>query len=129
MGVGMARLSFRGPTNPLPPIATVSIHEYQVRFRKDCLGVDLISDALPFRCALLSGKDAAADAIDYANLFSGSHAAVIRVYNAAGKLIETHEHKVRFQRVVQRSTLDQVCATEETPQGAARIQPAGSAGP
>ena len=61
-----------------------------MRPRRDRLGVDLISDALPFRCALLSGKNAQADAIVYANLFSGSHA-VIRVYNAAGKLIETHE--------------------------------------
>jgi hypothetical protein len=75
------------------PIARASIHEYQVRSCKDRLGVHLISDVLPYRCALLSGKDAVADAIDYANLFSGSHAAVIRVYNAAGKLIETHEHK------------------------------------
>ena len=80
------------PNQPRP----VSIHEYQVKFRKDCLGVDLISDELPFRCVLLSGKDAVADAIAYANLFSGSHAAVIRVYNAAGKLIETHEQKGDF---------------------------------
>lgn len=88
----MARLTLK-PNHRVQPIATMSIHEYQVRFRKDCLGVDLISDALPFRCALLSGKDAVTDAIDYATLFSGSHAAVIRVYNGAGKLIETHEHK------------------------------------
>ena len=75
----------------------MSIHEYQVRSRKDRLGVHLISDELPFRCALLSGKDAVADAIDYANLFSGSHAAIIRVYNAAGKLIETREHTGDFK--------------------------------
>ena len=80
------------PNQPRP----VSIHEYQVKVRKDCLGVHLISDELPFRCVLLSGKDAVADAIAYANLFSGSHAAVIRVYNAAGKLIETHEQKGDF---------------------------------
>jgi hypothetical protein len=75
----------------------VPIHEYEVRFRKDRLGVHLLSDALPFRCVLLSGKEAVADAIDYANLFSGSHVAVIRVYNAAGKLIETHEHAGDFK--------------------------------
>ena len=68
-----------------------------MRSRKDRLGVHLISDALPFRCALLSGKDAVADAIDYANLFNGSHAAIIRVYNAAGKLIETREHTGDFK--------------------------------
>jgi hypothetical protein len=80
-------------------IATVSTHEYQVRPRKDRLGVDLISGALPFRCALLSGKEAVADAIDYANLFSGSHATVIRVYNTAGKLIETHEQEGQIAAV------------------------------
>jgi hypothetical protein len=68
-----------------------------VRSRKDGLGVHLISDALPFRCALLSGKDAVANAIDYANLFNGPHAAVIRVYNAAGKLIAMHEHAGDFR--------------------------------
>jgi len=80
-------------------IGMVSIHEYQVQPRKDRLGVHLISDALPFRCALLSGKDAVADAIDYAKLFSGSHAAVIRVYNVAGKLIETHEQAGDFKEL------------------------------
>ena len=74
-------------------IGMVSIHEYQVRPRKDRLGVHLICDALPFRCALLSSKDAVADAIDYAKLFSGSNAAVIRVYDDVGNVIETHEHK------------------------------------
>ncbi len=48
----MVRLAFKGLTNPVPLIATVSIHEYQVRFRKDRLGVDLISDGFHFgaRC-------------------------------------------------------------------------------
>jgi hypothetical protein len=76
-------------TNSLQPITMVSLHEYQVKPRKDGLGVHLISDALPFRCALLSGKDAVADAIDYANLFSGSHAGIIRVYDEAGNEIGT----------------------------------------
>jgi hypothetical protein len=31
---------------------------------------------------------------------SGSHDAVIRVYDDADNVIETHEHKGRFQRVV-----------------------------
>jgi YD repeat-containing protein len=33
------------------------------------------------------------DGVDYAKFRSRSHAAVIRVYDAAGKVIETHDHK------------------------------------
>ena len=40
----------------------------------------------------------ARDAIDYAKLRSRSHAAVIRVYDAAGNVIETHEHKGDFKQ-------------------------------
>ena len=36
--------------------------------------------------------DAASDAIGYAMHRSRSHDAVIRVYDAAGNVIETHEH-------------------------------------
>jgi uncharacterized protein (UPF0333 family) len=36
--------------------------------------------------------DAISNAIDYAKHRSRSHEAVIRVYNAAGNVIETHEH-------------------------------------
>lgn len=37
--------------------------------------------------------------MDYAKFFSRSHDAVIRVYDHAGNVIETHEHKGRVQRV------------------------------
>jgi hypothetical protein len=68
-------------------------HIYEVRRRKDDCGVDLISDVLPFRCAVLSGaSDAINNAIDYAKLYSRSHDAVIRVYDEAGNVIDTHEH-------------------------------------
>jgi hypothetical protein len=33
------------------------------------------------------------DAIDYAKFRSRSHRAVIRVYDEAGNVIETHQHK------------------------------------
>ena len=39
----------------------------------------------------------APDAIGYAEFFSRSHDAVIRVYDAAGNVIETHEHKGEFK--------------------------------
>ena len=38
----------------------------------------------------------------YAKFFSGSHHAVIRVYDHAGNVIETHEHSGDFKRVVTR---------------------------
>jgi hypothetical protein len=37
------------------------------------------------------------DAIGYAKFYSRSHDAVIRVYDEAGNLIETHEHAGDFQ--------------------------------
>jgi hypothetical protein len=61
---------------------------------KDHRGVDLISDALPFGrlwCLEVS------DAIDYAKFRSRAHDAVIRVYDAAGNVIETHEHSGEFK--------------------------------
>jgi hypothetical protein len=35
--------------------------------------------------------------MDYAKFRSRSHNAVIRVYDAAGNVIETHEHKSQFK--------------------------------
>jgi hypothetical protein len=40
------------------------------------------------------------NAIDYAKFYSRSHDAVIRVFDHAGNVIETHEHAGDFQRVV-----------------------------
>ena len=37
------------------------------------------------------------DAIGYAKFRSRSHAAVIRVYDDAGNVIETHEHAAEFK--------------------------------
>jgi hypothetical protein len=68
------------------------MHTYEIRPRKDKRGVDLISDALPFRAAVVRH-----DAIGYATHCSRSHDAVIRVYDAAGNVIETREHKCDFK--------------------------------
>jgi hypothetical protein len=43
------------------------------------------------------GPNAVSNAIGYAQLCSRSHDAVIRVYDAAGNVIETHEHKGDFK--------------------------------
>lgn len=74
-----------------------SLHLYEVRPRKDRLGVDLISDALPFGRLWYGEQDAANNAIGYAKFFSRSHDAVIRVFDAAGNVIETHEHAGEFK--------------------------------
>jgi hypothetical protein len=52
---------------------------------------------LPFGRLWYDGPNAASNAIGYASQYSRSAAAVIRVYNAAGNVIETHEHKGDFK--------------------------------
>ena len=58
---------------------------------------DLISDALPFGRLWYDGPNAVAITIGYAQHRTRSHHAVIRVYDAAGNVIETHEHKGDFK--------------------------------
>ena len=73
------------------------MHAYEIRPRSDKRGVDLISDALPFGRLWYDGPNAASNAIGYASQYSRSHDAVIRVYDEAGKVIETHEHAGEFR--------------------------------
>jgi hypothetical protein len=60
-------------------------------------GVDLISDALPFGALWYGEPDAIGNAISYAKFYSRSHDAVIRVYDEAGNVIETHEQAGEFR--------------------------------
>jgi hypothetical protein len=69
-------------------------HVYEVRPRKDRRGVDLISDALPF---VGLWYIQVSDAIGYAEFYSRSHGAVIRVYDESGNVIQTHEHAGDFK--------------------------------
>jgi hypothetical protein len=73
------------------------LHVYEVRPRKDHRGVDLISNVLPFGRLWYDEPNAIRNAIDYAKFRSRSHNAVIRVYDAAGSVIETHEHAGEFK--------------------------------
>jgi len=73
------------------------LYIYEVRPRKDHRGVDLISDALPIGRLWYGGPNAASNAIGYANHYSRSHGAAIRVYDDAGNEIETHEQKGNFK--------------------------------
>jgi hypothetical protein len=70
------------------------MHIYEVRPRKDHCGVVLISDALPFGRLWYGQANAISNAIGYAMHRSRSHDAVIRVYDDASNLIETHEKAI-----------------------------------
>lgn len=66
------------------------MHVDEVRPRKGKRGVDLISDALPFSRLWYGEPSAVANAIGYTEHRSCSHDAVIRIYDDAGNVIETH---------------------------------------
>ena len=70
------------------------MHTYEVRPRKDKRDVDLISDVLSFGRLWYTKVD---DAVGYAKFYSRSHEAVIRVYDEAGNVIQTHEHAGDFK--------------------------------
>ena len=78
-------------------VATKKNAPYEVRPRKDHHGVDLISGALPFGRLWYDGPNATSIAIGYASFYSRSRDAVIRVYDAGGNVIETHEHAGDFE--------------------------------
>ena len=70
------------------------MHGYEIHPRKGHRGVDLISDALPFGRLWYDTPD---NAIGYAMHSSRSHDVVIRIYDAAGNVIATHEHNGCFK--------------------------------
>ena len=68
-------------------------HVYEARPRKDHRGFDLISETQPYGRLWYAEPNA----IGYAMHRSRSHDAVIRVYDSAVNVIETHEHKGDFK--------------------------------
>jgi hypothetical protein len=82
---------------PAPP--RISTHVYEIRPRDDKHGIDLISDVLPYSPLWYAGPTAISNAISFAKFNSGSHDAVIRVYDEAGNVIDTHEHAGDFKEV------------------------------
>jgi hypothetical protein len=75
----------------------LSRHVYDVHPRKDKRGVNLISDVLPYSPLWYAGPNAISNAISFAKFFSRSHNAVVRIYDQAGNVIETHEHAGDFK--------------------------------
>jgi hypothetical protein len=73
------------------------MHVYEVRPRKDKRGVHLISDVLPFGRLWYGEPNAASNAIGYAKHRSRSYDAVIRIYDAAGNVIGTHQQTGEFK--------------------------------
>jgi hypothetical protein len=53
--------------------------------------------SLPRTKGSRESHNASTDAIDYAKFYSRSHQAVIRVYDDAGNVIETHEQAGDFK--------------------------------
>jgi hypothetical protein len=68
---------------------------YEIRPAKLHRTFDLISRVLPLGRAV--GFLDAAAAVRYAKSYSDPHAAVIRVYDKAGNVIEMHEHAGDFK--------------------------------
>jgi len=58
---------------------------------------DLVSGVLPLGRLWYGEPNAISNAVDYAKFYSPSHNAVIRVYDDASNVIETHEHKGGFK--------------------------------
>ena len=68
----------------------------ELRPRKDKRGVDLISGGLPFGRLWYTEVS---HAVGYAEFHSRSRPAVIRVFDGAGNVIETQEHKGDFKEL------------------------------
>jgi hypothetical protein len=83
-----------------PKRSTIRTDVYEIRPRADNHGVDLVGDALPYSPIWYRGPKAITDAIDYAKFRSPSRRAVIRVYDEAGNVIETHEHSGEFKEAL-----------------------------
>jgi hypothetical protein len=79
--------------------ATPAQDVYEIRPRKERDGFDLISDRLRRSPIWYAGPDAVRRAVAYAKYRSRSrwHRAIIRVFNEAGNIIETHEQAGQFK--------------------------------
>jgi hypothetical protein len=74
----------------------MEMHTYEVRPRMDRPGVALISEVLPFGRLWYAEPNSVSNAIAYALHYSRSYSVVIRVYDAAGNVIQTHKHAGDF---------------------------------
>src|SRR5262245_2922383 len=90
--VSKAALAFHPRANEALSVVTVRVNN------PNCSPFKIeYSDVLPFGRLWYNETNAANNAVSYAQHFSRSHDAVIRVYDAAGNMIETQEHKGDFR--------------------------------
>jgi hypothetical protein len=82
---------------PFQVTAGHSTREYEIQLRKHHRCVDLISDVLPFGHLWYGEPKAVSNAIAYAKHRSRSRHAVIRVYDTADNVLETHDHACEFK--------------------------------
>ena len=76
---------------PFQVTAVHSTREYEIQPRKHHRGVDLFSAVLPFGHLWYGEPKVVSNAIAYTNHHSTRHS-VIRVYDPASNMIETHDH-------------------------------------
>ena len=92
--VGRAiRQAFGGRNSRMEMSSTPAQDVYEIRPRKDWDGFDLISDCFRRGPIWYAGPDAVRHAVAYAKYRSRSRSrwAIIRVFNEAGKVTETHK--------------------------------------
>ena len=81
-----------GDTNSRMKMSSTPAQDvYEIHPRNDRDGFDLISHRLRYGPIWYTGPDAVRYAVAYAKYCSHSNRAVIRVFNEAGKVTETHE--------------------------------------
>ena len=73
---------------------------YELRFRKDGDGFELISDRLRYAPIWYAGPDAGRKAVAYAKYrsLSRSQRAIIRVFDASGAIIQRYESSDDFRQ-------------------------------
>jgi hypothetical protein len=74
---------------------------YEIRPPPDLPRRRSISDVLPFVRLWYGEPNAISNAIGYAKFYSRSHDAVIRIYDEARTMVETHERSADFKEPLQ----------------------------
>ena len=82
--------------NPNPPQAALAPRALQATTNKDKESQHRSVREIVFQI-VISRANPIGNAIGYAKLFSRSHDPVIRIYDEAGNVIETHEHTGDFK--------------------------------
>ena len=91
----MMKLPTNEPTSANKRAAANRRARFAKRFQLDASTIPF--SHLPFGRLWYGEPNAISNAIGYAEFYSRSHDAVIRVYNESGNVIQTHEHAGDFK--------------------------------